>query len=79
MQENNKRSHLGESQLPVPAELTVQEIKDVTSDFVKSAELAIQAGFDGIELHGANGYLIEQFFSANANKRYKFNKTVFLS
>ena len=35
----------------------------------RSAQLAIEAGFDGVELHAANGYLIEQFLNANVNQR----------
>lgn len=61
----------GQGQLPVPTAqaLTAEEIERVIEDFVRSAELAIEAGFDGVELHGANGYLIEQFFNTAANQR----------
>ncbi|MFC7666046.1 HisA/HisF-related TIM barrel protein [Hymenobacter humi] len=38
-------------------------------EFVHSAKLAIEAGFDGVELHGANGYLLEQFLNPNSNQR----------
>ncbi len=54
---------------PVPKEMTLEEIKNTQAEYVKSAELAVQAGFDGIELHAANGYLMEQFLNSNVNKR----------
>jgi N-ethylmaleimide reductase len=58
-------------QLPVPTAhaLTVEEIERTIEDYARSAELAMDAGFDGVELHGANGYLIEQFFNTAANHR----------
>ncbi len=49
--------------------LTEEGIRNVIHDFAYATELAIPAGFDGIELHGANGYLLQQFFSAKTNKR----------
>lgn len=49
--------------------LTEEGIQKVIRDFARATELAISAGFDGIELHGANGYLLQQFFSAKTNKR----------
>ena len=52
-----------------PRALTEIEINDVVNEYAKSAKLAIQAGFDGIELHAANGYLIEQFLNPIVNKR----------
>lgn len=52
---------------PVP--LTKQGIKAVINDFVSAARNAISAGFDGIELHAANGYLLEQFLNPNVNTR----------
>ena len=53
----------------VPRELTVDEIKAIVQDFAAAARNGIEAGFDGIEIHGANGYLIQQFLSTNVNKR----------
>lgn len=50
-------------------ELQTKEIEDVASDFVLAAERAVKAGFDGVELHGAHGYLLNQFFSPLFNKR----------
>jgi N-ethylmaleimide reductase len=49
--------------------MTASDIEDAVAEYAKSAKLAIEAGFDGVELHGANGYLIEQFSNANVNKR----------
>ena len=52
-----------------PRELKTSEVYDIIDDFVKSAKIAIEAGFDGIELHGANTYLLQQFFSPHSNLR----------
>lgn len=52
-----------------PHALSVGEISGVVAEYAHSARLAIEAGFDGVELHAANGYLIEQFLNANVNKR----------
>ena len=52
-----------------PHALTEAEIATVVIAYAHSATLAIEAGFDGIELHAANGYLIEQFLNANVNTR----------
>ena len=43
--------------------------RTILDDYRKSTKLALQAGFDGIELHSANGYLVHQFLDATANKR----------
>lgn len=53
----------------VPHALTGAEIQAVIAEFVQSATLAIEAGFDGVELHAANGYLLEEFLNANVNTR----------
>ncbi|KAI2612722.1 FMN-linked oxidoreductase [Hypoxylon fragiforme] len=53
----------------VPRELTVEEIQDIIADYAQGARNAIEAGFDGVELHGANGYLIDQFIQDVSNKR----------
>ncbi|MBM7691274.1 2,4-dienoyl-CoA reductase-like NADH-dependent reductase (Old Yellow Enzyme family) [Peribacillus deserti] len=58
----------GEGQ-PVPRELTDQEIEDIIKFFGDTTRRAIEAGFDGVEIHGANGYLIQQFFSPHSNRR----------
>ena len=52
-----------------PRELTTEEIEQIVKDFGAAAKNAIAAGFDGVELHGANGYLVQQFLSTNVNKR----------
>ncbi|KAL2823299.1 hypothetical protein BDW59DRAFT_180751 [Aspergillus cavernicola] len=52
-----------------PIELTVEHIHRTIDDYCKAAKAAIEAGFDGVELHGGNGYLPEQFLSSNVNKR----------
>ncbi|KAJ0123320.1 12-oxophytodienoate reductase [Diaporthe amygdali] len=52
-----------------PIEMTVEKIKQTIGDYVKAARFAMDAGFDGVEVHGGNGYLPEQFLSSNINKR----------
>ncbi|MGI5156153.1 alkene reductase [Microbispora sp. CA-102843] len=54
---------------PVAVELSTAEVEATVHDFVTAARRAVEAGFDGVELHGANGYLIHQFLSQNANLR----------
>lgn len=53
----------------VPRALDLAEIPRLIDDFVHSARVAIEAGFDGVEVHAANGYLINQFLATNANQR----------
>lgn len=55
--------------IPIPRELTEEEIKGIINEFRLAARSAIEAGADGVEIHGANGYLIQQFLSENANHR----------
>jgi N-ethylmaleimide reductase len=52
-----------------PHALTAPEIAGTVAEYAQAARLAREAGFDGIELHAANGYLIEQFLNANVNSR----------
>ena len=54
---------------PVPQAMTEVDIMGTTAEFVNAATNAVKAGFDGIELHGANGYLLEQFIRPNSNTR----------
>ncbi|BDX07158.1 alkene reductase [Planctobacterium marinum] len=56
-----------EYQVPKPA--TKEEIAQLVADYATAAKNAIQAGFDGVEIHGANGYLLDQFLHHDANKR----------
>jgi 2,4-dienoyl-CoA reductase-like NADH-dependent reductase (Old Yellow Enzyme family) len=53
----------------VPREMSDGQIERLISAFAEAAERAVRAGFDGIELHGANHYMIHQFFSPRANHR----------
>ena len=52
-----------------PRAMTEEDILHTVAEYARSALLAIEAGFDGVELHAANGYLIEQFLNANVNRR----------
>ncbi|CUS09004.1 unnamed protein product, partial [Tuber aestivum] len=52
-----------------PKEMTIQEIQDTISDYVHASKCAIAAGFDGVEIHAANGYLLNQFICDNINFR----------
>ncbi|GAA5926515.1 hypothetical protein JCM3775_001039 [Rhodotorula graminis] len=52
-----------------PHALTVEEVQATQQDFVRAAERALEAGFDGVELHAANGYLFDQFQHSNINQR----------
>jgi len=54
---------------PMPRALKLEEIPGVVAAFARGATLAKAAGFDGVEIHGANGYLLEQFLSDHANQR----------
>ena len=64
-------THTPQGKLPnaVPHALSVSEIGDVVQTFARAAKNAIEAGFDGVEVHGANGYLIDQFLRDSANHR----------
>lgn len=59
----------GMKEYETPQELTVEEIKQIVKDYGQAARNAITAGFDGVELHGAFGYLPNQFLSESANLR----------
>lgn len=54
---------------PVPRALEEAEIENIIHQFGEATRRAIEAGFDGVEIHGANGYLIQQFFSPYSNRR----------
>jgi len=66
----NPRTGRGEMvDCPTPRALTTDEIRGVIEDFRRGARSAIDAGFDGVEIHGANGYLIDQFLRTTSNIR----------
>ena len=50
-------------------EATAEEVKALIASYAQAADLALRAGFDGVEIHGANTYLIQQFYSAQSNRR----------
>ena len=52
-----------------PEGMDLEEIESTKAEYVRAARNAVVAGFDGIELHGANGYLLEQFLSPHSNQR----------
>ena len=60
-------THEGPKEFVTPKELSEAEIRQTIADFADGARNAIEAGFDGVELHGANGYLIHQFLAPNTN------------
>lgn len=59
----------GVKPLPAPAAMSEAEIASTLQEFVQAAKNAVAAGFDGVELHAANGYLLEQFIRPNSNIR----------
>ncbi|WP_326671001.1 alkene reductase [Streptomyces canus] len=59
----------GPQPAPVPRTLGTEEVPEHAESYAKAARRAVDAGFDGVELHGANGYLISQFLAPNANLR----------
>ncbi|UCG05612.1 MAG: FAD-dependent oxidoreductase [Desulfobacterales bacterium] len=66
---------VGPSEIPallgkaLPSPLSVREIQETVSDFARAAQMAVVLGFDAVEIHGAHGYLIHQFFSPRSNQR----------
>lgn len=59
----------GKKPHPIPQAMTTEQIEETIGEFVLAARNAVEAGFDGVELHGANGYLLEQFLSPHTNRR----------
>lgn len=55
--------------IPVPKAMTKEQIQQTVNEFRHAARCAIEAGADGVEIHGANAYLIQQFFASTANTR----------
>lgn len=59
----------GMQDFETPKPMSIEEIQKTIKDYAKAAKNAIDAGFDGVEIHGANGYLIDQFLRDGTNKR----------
>ncbi|MDD1698132.1 MAG: alkene reductase, partial [Methanoregula sp.] len=59
----------GKKKIPVPRALPAKEIPDIVCQFGLGAKNAKEAGFDGVEIHGANGYLLDQFLRDGSNRR----------
>lgn len=59
----------GEMAIPEPTEMTEADISEAIEEYVTAAKNAIKVGFDGVEIHGANGYLLEQFINSGTNTR----------
>lgn len=66
---NKLESYGGSGAFPLPKEMTLGDILKIKNGFVTSAMNAHRAGFDGIEIHGANGYLLDQFITPELNLR----------
>jgi N-ethylmaleimide reductase len=60
---------VGKMPYEVPRALETEEIPNIVEDYRKAAENAKRAGFDGVEIHGANGYLIDEFLQSRTNQR----------
>jgi N-ethylmaleimide reductase len=69
---NHQRTYIENdtfTEIGMPRALTLKEIPGIIEDYRKATRNAIEAGFDGVEIHGANGYLIQQFLSDRSNHR----------
>jgi len=63
------RTPQGKREAPVPREMTAEDLRRTREAFVAAARNAIRAGFDGVEVHAANGYLLNQFLATSTNRR----------
>lgn len=63
------RTYAGKKPFPVPHALTAEELPGIVQEFVTASRNAVAAGFDGVELHSANGYLLHEFLAPSANQR----------
>ncbi len=61
--------YYGSGEYQVPKEMSLSDIEEVIRGYAQAAKLAKQAGFDGVEIHGANGYLLDQFLTVYTNQR----------
>lgn len=62
-------THEGSKEVSEPRALNVEEIDQTVKDYAHATRCAMRAGFDGVEIHAANGYLLSQFLHQNSNKR----------
>ncbi|MFH8835722.1 alkene reductase [Streptomyces sp. NPDC017868] len=62
-------THEGPKDYVTPRELTGDQVREAIAGFASAARNAIEAGFDGVEIHGANGYLVQQFLATGSNQR----------
>lgn len=65
----NERGEPDQVEPPAPRQLATEEVERIVNDFAQAASNAVEAGFDGVEIHGANGYLHEQFLNPKVNDR----------
>jgi len=63
------RLYYGEGEYPTPEQISAAELEEVIAGFVLSAKRAQEIGFDGVEIHSANGYILDQFLTDYANER----------
>ncbi|MGJ8666005.1 MAG: alkene reductase [Patiriisocius sp.] len=59
----------GQKDTVEPKAMSIEEIKETKAEFIQATRNAVEAGFDGVEIHSSNGYLFHQFFSSFSNKR----------
>jgi N-ethylmaleimide reductase len=69
IQDDGIQTPAGRQPYEVPRALGAEDIQQVVDDYRQAAKRALQAGFDGVEIHGANGYLIDQFLQSKTNRR----------